>query len=182
MTEVLYSDRLVMEGISTTKLKQLYHSLDKLKLMDYLGYDEKAWELCRNMVTEGMETFRLSQYFFVLREHQSHMAIGECGFHTWNRFHHKAEVFYVMRNEAFKRKGLMAEALALLLKFGFEKLALHRIQACTAKENEASRRLLQKSGFVMEGTLRQDYLVEGTFDDSICYSLLQPEWKALHKL
>lgn len=71
----------------------------------------------------------------------------------------------------------MSEALLQVLKFGFEELDLHRIQACTAKENEASKRLLHKNGFVQEGILRQDYLVNGIFDDSLCFSLLRPEWK-----
>lgn len=177
MTEVRYSERLVLEGISCSKLKGLYHSLDKARLMNYFGYDEAAWEHCSAMVELGMETFRLSQYVFVLREKQSLKAIGECGFHTWNRFHHKAEVFYLIRQNAYKRKGLMSEALVQVLKFGFEELDLHRIQACTAKENEASQRLLHKNGFSQEGTLRQDYLVNGVFDDSLCFSLLRPEWK-----
>jgi ribosomal-protein-alanine N-acetyltransferase len=58
------------------------------------------------------------------------LPIGECGFHTWNATHNRAEVFYNMRNENFKQKGLMKEALKKSIRLWFyNDLHLHRIQA-----------------------------------------------------
>ena len=107
--------------------------------------------------------------------------MGECGFHTWNATHRRAEVFYVMRNEASKQKGLMSEALKEVIKYGFTELELHRIQALIAIENEPSLKLLQKNNFTKEGIMREDYLVDGKNEDSHCFSLLKWEWETKNK-
>jgi ribosomal-protein-alanine N-acetyltransferase len=79
-------------------------------------------------------------------------------------------------DDKHKQKGYMSEALPEVLRFGFESMLLNRIQAMVANDNTPSVKLLQKHGFVWEGTCRQDYLVESVFEDSECYSLLKHEW------
>ena len=87
-----------------------------------------------------------------------------------------------MRNEAFKQKGLMREALKEVLKYGFTELQLHRVQALIAAENTPSLKLLQRYGFSFEGKMREDYVVDGKNEDSECYSLLKWEWENHQKL
>jgi ribosomal-protein-alanine N-acetyltransferase len=56
------------------------------------------------------------------------------------------EVGYVLR-PPFRRRGLMREALALVVAFGFERLGLTTIVARTAADNAASVGLLGRLGF-----------------------------------
>ena len=116
-------------------------------------------------------------FYFLLIDKKSGLPIGECGFHSWNTTHNRSEVFYNMINEDFKQKGLMTEALKAVLEFGFTELKLHRIEALIAAENKPSLRLLLGYGFSKEGTMREDYVVDGINEDSDCYSLLKWEWK-----
>ena len=60
----------------------------------------------------------------------------------------KAEVGYDL-NPLFQRKGIMSEALKSIVSFGFKTLALHKIDAFTQKQNESSKRLLEKNGFIL---------------------------------
>lgn len=71
----------------------------------------------------------------------------------------------------------MTEALETVLKFGFTELNLHRVEALIADENEPSKRLLLRYGFLKEGTMREDYVVNGVNEDSDCYALLKWEWE-----
>ncbi|MCK6649411.1 MAG: GNAT family N-acetyltransferase, partial [Bacteroidia bacterium] len=57
-------------------------------------------------------------------------------------------------------------------------LKLHRVQALVARENIASIKLLERFKFKKEGVLREDYLVDGKMEDSVCYSLLKHEWES----
>ncbi|MFM2224947.1 MAG: hypothetical protein RJA07_1149 [Bacteroidota bacterium] len=109
---------------------------------------------------------------------QTNLPIGECGFHTWNKKHSRADAFYLLRHDVDKQKGLMSEALPVVLKYGFEEMKLHRIAAMIADWNTASKKLLLKNNFKKEGTLREDYFFDGKNEDSDCYSLLKWEWKA----
>ena len=52
-------------------------------------------------------------------------------------------------------QGYCTEAARAILTFSFERLGLHRIQACHFTRNPASGRVLQKIGMIHEGRLRQ---------------------------
>ena len=57
-----------------------------------------------------------------------------------------AEVGYDL-NPEFHNKGIMSEALNMIIDFGFKELKLHKIEAFTDCKNESSKRLLTKNGF-----------------------------------
>ncbi|WP_178989381.1 GNAT family N-acetyltransferase [Winogradskyella schleiferi] len=66
----------------------------------------------------------------------------------WNFSKNKAfaEVGFDLHSE-FQGKGIMTEALKLILDFGFNTLKLHKIEAFTHRENKSSKKLLLKNGF-----------------------------------
>lgn len=59
-----------------------------------------------------------------------------------------AEIGYNL-HPSFQNKGIMDEALTVILEFGFSTLNLDKIEAFTQFKNEASQKLLLKSGFVL---------------------------------
>ena len=77
-----------------------------------------------------------------------------------------------------KRMGYMGEALKAVLKFGFEVLNLHRIDAHINRNNTPSLKLVKANGFVEEGCLRKNYLIDGVFNDSLIFSLLDDEYNS----
>jgi [ribosomal protein S5]-alanine N-acetyltransferase len=75
-----------------------------------------------------------------------------------------------------QRCGIMLEAAAPVLEFGFTGLGLHRIEAVTFAENTASIALLCKLKFNLEGTLRERVYFHGSFYDESYFALLNSEW------
>lgn len=61
--------------------------------------------------------------------------------------HKQAEVGYDLHPD-FHGKGIMDESLKAVLGFGFDTLALDQVEAYTQKNNEASKKLLLRNGFV----------------------------------
>ncbi len=57
-----------------------------------------------------------------------------------------AEVGYDL-DDNFHRKGIMNEALQMIINYGFKKMKLNKIEAFTHKENESSKKLLEKNEF-----------------------------------
>jgi len=57
-----------------------------------------------------------------------------------------AEVGYDL-NPKFQNKGIMSEALKMIIDFGFKELKFDKIEAFTHKENESSIKLLKKNRF-----------------------------------
>lgn len=56
-------------------------------------------------------------------------------------------------------------------------MKLNRIEALIDENNIPSKKLLEHFGFNWEGVMRGHYLVNGIFEDSVLYSLLQSEYK-----
>ena len=76
-------------------------------------------------------------------------------------------------------QGYATEAASALLDWSFKTLDLIRIQSEADTRNAASDRVLEKLGFVREGTLRENCIVDGEVSDSWVYGLLRREWKPL---
>ena len=170
------TERLTLISITPEVIRECFKSKSTEEIREFFGTDEAAYGKLKWMYENGLETYRISFHYFLLRDDNADI-IGECGFHTWNKTHDRAELFYNLKNDSYKRRGIISEALTEVLKFGFDFLKLHRVEALTADWNEASIAVLKKLGFTKEGTMREDYLVDGKYEDSQCYSLLKWEWE-----
>jgi len=84
--------------------------------------------------------------------------IGRCGFVRPRPAHRSAELGYALARP-YWGCGYMGEALAAVLAYGFERLALHRVEAICLADNAGSIRVLDKAGFRHEGTAREAYLL-----------------------
>ena len=73
--------------------------------------------------------------------------------------------------------GYATEAARALLQWAFDALGMNRVQAETDTRNAASARVLEKLGFVREGTLREDCVVNGEVSDSWVYGLIRKQWQ-----
>ena len=78
--------------------------------------------------------------------------------------------------------GVMTEAAAAVIDFGFDVYKLDVIAVCTSPVNKRSQRVIQKCGFTYEGTERRCYRTyDGTVRDSKCYSMLREEWEQMER-
>ena len=98
--------------------------------------------------------------------------VGACGLVNWEAEHARAEVGFVLSREYWGR-GLMSEAVRAILRFGFERMNLNRIEARCIAENAASARVMEKAGMFYEGTLRQREYIKGTYRDIKLYAILK---------
>jgi ribosomal-protein-alanine N-acetyltransferase len=102
--------------------------------------------------------------------------VGWCGLTQWNPDYRSASLGYCLDDAAWGH-GYATEAARALLQWAFETLDLNRVQAEADTRNAASGRVLEKLGFVREGTLREDCIVNGDVSDSWVYGLLRREWR-----
>lgn len=97
--------------------------------------------------------------------------IGLIGHYRIKPEHFRAEIGYMLLPEYYG-KGIIVEAIKETIKYGFEIMNLHSIEAMIDPENLASEKVLQKSGFVKEAHLKQNEYYEGRFLDTVIYSIL----------
>jgi [ribosomal protein S5]-alanine N-acetyltransferase len=133
------------------------------------GRAERFVATCRQMADEGTGA-RLAMD---LRSDGSF--IGWCTLSRWNPDFRSASLGYCLTDAAWGH-GYATEAVGALLRWAFDALDLNRVQAEADTRNVASARVLEKVGFVLEGTLREDCVVNGEVSDSWVYGLLRRDW------
>lgn len=103
--------------------------------------------------------------------------IGMCGFMagSWEPEYARASLGYAIGREYWGR-ALVTEAARAAIEFGFEHLALNRIEARCVAENAASERVMQKAGMSYEGTLRDYVFRKSRYWDYKIYSILHREY------
>jgi RimJ/RimL family protein N-acetyltransferase len=134
------------------------------------GRAEHFLAACRQMADEGtgarLAMDRLLDGAFV----------GWCSLTRWNPDYHSASMGYCLDDAAWGQ-GYATEGAGAVLRWAFDTLDLNRVQAETDTRNVASARVLEKLGFVREGTLREDCVVNGDVSDSWVFGLLRREWR-----
>ena len=101
--------------------------------------------------------------------------IGTCGFTRFFFQHDGAEIGYVL-NPEFHGKGIATEVVGRIIRYGFENLALERIEGKYMIENTASRRVMEKNGMIFEGVRRKGMLIKGLYRDIGVCSIVREDF------
>lgn len=80
--------------------------------------------------------------------------------------------------EKFAGKGLATEAIALIVKFAFEDLKLHRIEANIQPHNLASIAVVKKNGFSKEGFSPKYLHIDGIWCDHERWAIINEKWSS----
>jgi len=75
--------------------------------------------------------------------------------------------------QPFAHQGYMTAAVRAFIPFAFEALRLHRLEAACIPTNNASIRLLEKTGFKREGYAREYLCINGLWQDHLLYARLR---------
>ena len=93
---------------------------------------------------------------------------------------HMGTIGYWM-GEIHSGKGYMTEILSSVIDYAFDELALHRLEAACLEHNEASKAVLKKVGFQVEGHARGYLRIDGKWQDHTTFSLLQNDSRLSRK-
>ncbi len=179
-TPTLSTDRLRLRPFGygdRDDLFALHSSAVVLRYWDGPPWIERARadrfiEACERMAEEG------SGARVAVERTSDGSFIGWCSLSRWNREYRSASLGYCYVQEAWGQ-GFATEAARALLGWGFDAMDLNRVQAETDTRNAPSARVLEKLGFLREGTLREDCVVNGEVSDSWVYGLIRREWPRL---
>lgn len=105
--------------------------------------------------------------------------VGSSGYHNINWTIPKFEIGYWCRTQ-FMGKGYVSEAVRALTSFAFDILGAERVQLCCDTENHASRRVMERVGYVFESEqLNERISGDGSVRNTYVYRLVPSEYKAL---
>lgn len=98
--------------------------------------------------------------------------IGSVSFHRIEKEHHRGELGYMIHPDHWG-KGLVTEAAAAAVHYGFTGIGFHSIEAIIDPDNVASANVLEKLRFTKEAHFRENFMDKGRFTDTAVYSKLK---------
>lgn len=174
----LETERLILRKVTMSDAEDMFA---------YASNDEVSrfvpWETHRtiedsidfiNFVQQKYEDKTVAPWGIEYKE--SGRMIGTVDFVLWKPQHQVAELGYVLGKDYWGR-GIMTEAAGELLRFGFSKMDLVRIQARCVTENMGSSSVMEKLGMTYEGTQRKVVKFKGVHKDLKSYSILKEEYE-----
>lgn len=175
---VIETERLVMRKIALSDYEDMYEYSKKPDVTEYLLWSpHKDCFFTREYIEYINERYKIGQFYdWALEYKQNKKMIGTCGYTKFDFSANSAEIGYVI-NPDYRGMGIAAEAVAAVIKFGFEGLGLNRIEARFMQGNNASLRVMEKNGMTFEGFAREAMLVKGKYRTIGYCSLLASEYK-----
>ncbi|MGE7092310.1 GNAT family N-acetyltransferase [Lysinibacillus sp. NPDC048646] len=112
------------------------------------------------------------EFSFGIYEQGSNNLIGHIALYAVKRLPYSSAFVGYAMDEIYVGKGIVTEAVELVVRFAFEQIGLHRVEAYVSTQNNASIRVLEKSGFQQEGLLRKLLYINGQWVDHYMYACL----------
>ncbi|MCD0471997.1 GNAT family N-acetyltransferase [Flavobacterium sp. JAS] len=170
---VIETERLLLRRVTTDDVNEVFELRSNPENMKYIPRPlSKSTDDALKLIAEiedKIDTNIGINWGITLKDDTK--LLGIIGYYRMQPENHRAEIGYILLPE-FHGKGIITEAVNQLIKYGFEDLKLHSIEAVIDPENFASEKVLQKCGFVKEAHLKEVLFYEGRFLDSVIYSLL----------
>ncbi len=174
----LESERLKLQEVRWDDLADIHrlHSNPEVDEYNTLGIPknmEETREVVRPMI-DDQKSEKRKTYFWKITTRETEEFIGIAGMNlSLNRFK-LGEIYYKLL-PSYWGNGYATEVSKTLIRFGFDNLKLHKIEAGVATGNIASMRVLEKSGMTREGLRRKILPIRGEWKDNYHYAIVEDD-------
>ena len=115
---------------------------------------------------------------FITIHKSSNTILGTTRYLNIDYENHRLEIGHTWIAKSWRKKYVNTEAKFLMLQYAFEKLACIAVEIRTDVLNTVSRQAIQRLGAKQDGILRHHKIMrDGRIRDTVCYSIIKPEWK-----
>lgn len=164
---------MLLRQITAADVNEIFALRSNVEVMKYV-----ARPLCRNlddamalidMIEKKLRTNEGINWAITLKG--NNILIGFIGHYRIKWEHFRSEIGYMI-SPNFQGKGIVTEAVKLVVDYGFNEMNMHSLEAVIDPKNTASSRVLEKNKFIKEAHHKENEFFDGRFLDSIIYSLL----------
>lgn len=177
-TAPLETERLLLIPYTLDNAEELFEYAKDPKVGPPAGWKpHESIEESRQIIKEIFEPVGS----WAIRWKEDNRLIGTIGLEV-DRFRpdgNSREIGYSLASDMWGR-GIMPEAVKAVLDYAFNEMKLDQVGICTGPTNKRSQGVIEKCGFVYEGTIRRAYKIyDGSFRESLIFSMTKEEYQAL---
>jgi len=115
---------------------------------------------------------------FITIHKSSNTIVGTTRYLNIDYENHRLEIGHTWIAKSWRKTYVNTEAKLLMLQYAFEKLTCIAVEIRTDVLNTVSRQAIQRLGVKQDGILRHHKIMrDGRIRDTVCYSIIKPEWK-----
>lgn len=146
------------------------------EVTSFLEVDGKSLtkKMVEDYIDEGIKTGSYYMFAICINENKKH--IGNLKVGPINYKHKIADLVCVIGDRGYWGKGLATEAIALGNKLAFEKYDIRKLHGQIYADNIGSIKAYCKAGWIIEGVIKDRYLVNDVPMDQILVSCHNPTY------
>jgi ribosomal-protein-alanine N-acetyltransferase len=170
---VLKTDRLTLREIRVSDAPEIYKMRASGRVNQFIA--RPNMEKLEDSVVLAEKTIQAYQnqqaigWAGILRD--SNEIIGTCGFNMIDFYNLRAEIGGELSVD-YWGKNVALEAVEAIIRFGFETMNLHTIEAKVSPGNRGAIFLMEKIGFKKEAHYVDRIYFNGSFSDMAVYTLI----------
>lgn len=167
----LTTERLILRQVESEDLNEFFILKSDPDILKFLDYDAKSLDEARQFLIKTNEGIVKKEWvFWGIAKKDDNKLIGTICLWNISFEQSKAEVGYELMTE-YQGKGIMQEAMASIIDYGFKVMKLQIIEAITNPDNIRSINLLEKNKFIRGENFQETDLFYGKILNRVIYSL-----------
>jgi len=170
---IIETERLLLRRVNSNDVNEILELRSNPETMKYIprpllkNLDDAFGHF--KMIDDAIENNTGINWAITLKGNSK--LLGIVGFYRIQPENYRAEIGYMILPE-FQGKGIVSESIQALLRYAFDGMNLHSVEAVIDPDNIASEKVLQKCNFVKEAHFKENEFYGGKFWDSVIYSIL----------
>jgi len=142
----------------------------------YLGVDGDSLtvDIVKDYIKKGLDTKSYFMYAICLEENGKH--IGNLKIGPIDYKHAYSDLITVIGDRTQWGKDLASEAIQLGIKLAFEKYNMRKLSAGIISGNIGSIKAYTKAGFIIEGTLKDQYVIDNEYQNRVLVGCFNPNY------
>lgn len=183
--DVIYGERLILKPLMPKDAKAVTKLVTDNR--DYWSIYEphhiESYYTIYTQYNKLVESARLRslnlEYFFGIYDKESGQLVGQISLYSIKQLPFLSCFIGYAMDQHYVGKGIVSEAISLMVQFAFKQIKLNRVEAYVSPRNVASVRVLEKNGFTKEGLLKQLLYINGRWEDHYLYAITFEQYKKL---
>jgi [ribosomal protein S5]-alanine N-acetyltransferase len=173
---ILKAEQIFLRPITFNDVNENYLAwLNDPDVMQGIATSGYTLENLKTYVSERLSNPNVVFFAICSNDTQEHIGNVKIDFHDKNS--NVSELGLLIGNKSYWGKGVGYEACKLAMQYGFSQIKLRKIFLAVYENNPNAKKLYEKLGFKLEGTLRKHVAVNGVFYDKYLMGIFKDEFK-----